>query len=104
MRSGVAAIERENISHRTRTALRQKAQRGLHVGGPVREQPLASGGRTHDSAGAGEVSELVARVGTRSRQLADVRAKLASVTVGATAVPLDVEARPRAAVVNLRGC
>ena len=33
MRSGIAAIERENIAHRTRTALRQKAERGLNVGG-----------------------------------------------------------------------
>lgn len=33
MRAGMAELERELISHRTRTALRQKAERGLNVGG-----------------------------------------------------------------------
>lgn len=53
-------------------------------------------------AGAGEVGELVGRMAVRSKQLAEVRAVLAREVQSATVVPIDLEARLRAAVSGLR--
>jgi DNA invertase Pin-like site-specific DNA recombinase len=53
-------------------------------------------------AGAGEVGGLVTRLAARARQLAEVRALLARESSAAQVVPIDLEARLRAVVADLR--
>ena len=53
-------------------------------------------------AGAGEVGDLAARYAARSKQLAEVRARIAREAPGAMVVPIDVEAQLRAMVGEVR--